>query len=81
MSGSARSRNHRREALRRAVNLVYEFLARSSAARVRRRVFSLDFRLTWMSAIRKLDRVARLIAVDPSAAFAHSFTRKKLGAN
>jgi hypothetical protein len=42
MSGSAKSRNHRREAYRRAVNLVYEFLARSSAARARRRVFSLD---------------------------------------
>src|SRR4051794_5067782 len=28
----------------------FPFLARSSAARVRRRVFSLDNRLTWMSA-------------------------------
>src|SRR4051812_31511106 len=54
MSGSAKSRNHRREAYRRAVNLVYKFLARSSAARARRRVFSLDNRLTWMSAIHTL---------------------------
>jgi hypothetical protein len=53
MSGSAKSRNHRREAYRRAVNLVYDFLARSSAARARRRVFSLDNRLTWMSVTRE----------------------------
>jgi len=51
MSGSAKSRNHRREAYRRAVNLVYEFLARSSAARARGCVFSLDNRLTWTSVI------------------------------
>ena len=46
------SRNHGREAHRRAVNLMIEVLARSSAARVRSRVFSLNNRLTWMSAIR-----------------------------
>src|SRR6476620_9094859 len=54
MSGSAKSRNHRREAYRRAVNLVYEFLARTSEARARGCVFSLDNRLTWRSAIRTL---------------------------
>jgi hypothetical protein len=36
------NRNHRREAHRRAVNLVHDFLRAPPAARVRRRVFSLD---------------------------------------
>src|SRR5579863_8405369 len=39
------SRNLCREAHRRAVNLMIEVLARSSVARVRSRVFSLDNRL------------------------------------
>ncbi len=43
-------RDHRREAHMRAVDLIYTVLARSSEARVGEVCFSLDFRLTWMSA-------------------------------
>jgi len=45
MSGPAKRGDHRREANRRAVKSGLTILARSSAARVRRRVFPLDIRL------------------------------------
>src|SRR5215471_16591699 len=59
-------RNHRREAqLRAADSAMYDF-ARSSEARLRRLVFSLDKRLTWMSPCR------------PSGMYRHRFEISEL---
>ncbi len=49
MSGSAKAGTIAARHTGELRELVYEFLARSSEARVRRRVFSLDNRLTWKS--------------------------------
>jgi len=52
MSGSANGRNHSREAHMRAGSSVASVLRAPQKARVERRVFSLDKRLTWTSATR-----------------------------
>jgi hypothetical protein len=52
MSGSD-GRNHSREAYMRAGSSVASFLRAPQKARVERRVFSLDKRLTWTSATRR----------------------------
>ena len=80
MSGSANSRNHRREAHTASWGISPSCVLRALTRRARRAVFSLDIDLSWTSGTRKLSATCgypRVVAKGSQIASTNSPIRQK----